>query len=73
MILLISQFVGLSELLQSATMEDTLRSPLATMSLLCHQLVVSFMIGSEMPDLELCDRLLKPLASKFPNVCVFVK
>ena len=52
-------------------MEDTLRSPLATMSLLCYQLVVSFMIGSEMPNLELCDHLLKPLASKFPNVCVF--
>lgn len=52
-------------------MEDTLRAPLSAMALLAYHLVLSHLIDSRLPDLELCSRLLKPLTQRYPNVGFF--
>jgi hypothetical protein len=49
-------------------MDGTLRSPFAAMALLGHQLVITYMIGAEAPDLALCAQLIEPLVKKYPNV-----
>ena len=58
----------MSELTKSAKMDGTLRSPLAAMVILCHQLVINFLIGADQPNLDLCRQLIQPLANKYPNV-----
>jgi hypothetical protein len=65
------QNVGLTQLHTAASMQDTLRSPLCSLVLLCWHLIGGYLVGAD-ANIPLCERLLVPLLRDYPQVCPFL-
>lgn len=50
---------------------NTLRCPLAVLILLGWNLIITYLLGTGKPDLDLCRNLMKYLVESYPNVCFF--
>uniref|UniRef100_A0A915EQV1 Tetratricopeptide repeat protein 39B n=1 Tax=Ditylenchus dipsaci TaxID=166011 RepID=A0A915EQV1_9BILA len=61
--------IGMMELHMSASMSDTMRSPLVCMVLLAWYLVVTYLVGAgcQKSDLSMCRQLLAPLIKSYPD------
>lgn len=60
------------ELKLAAFSINTLRAPLASLTLLVWNLIVIYFLGAGLPDLKLCRNLMKSLIENYPNVNYFL-